>query len=60
MKSPQPTCLECRTIYIVACQAHPALVIIGLVLPRPFIFNGLLVRLHVGLRMACVCYLCTD
>ncbi len=31
---------------IVACQAHPALVKIGLVLVRLFHFNSLLVRLH--------------
>ncbi len=34
------------TLNIVACQAHPALVKIGLVLARLFIFNSLLVRLH--------------
>ncbi len=33
-----------------ACQAHPALVKIGLVLARPFHFNGLLVRIHYGLK----------
>ena len=33
-------------IYIVACQAHPAIVKIGLVLARLFHFNSLSVRLH--------------
>ncbi len=32
--------------YIVACQAHPALVKIGLVLARLFHFCSLLVRIH--------------
>ncbi len=32
--------------YIVACQAHPALVKIGLVLARIFHFNSLLVCIH--------------
>ncbi len=45
-------------VYIVECQAHPALVKIGLVVARLFIFNSLLVRLHLVkvLRTACVCY----
>ncbi len=30
-------------VYIVACQAHPALVQLGLVLARIFHFNGLIV-----------------
>ena len=53
--------------YIVACQAHPALVKIGLILARLFYFNSFLVRFHLVkvLRTACVCYkhlfhLCTD
>ncbi len=41
-----------------ACQAHPALVKIGLVLARLFHFNSLLVRTHLVkvLRMPCVCH----
>ncbi len=44
-------------IYNVACQAHPALVKLGLVLARLFHFNSLLVctRLDKILRMPCVC-----
>ncbi len=43
---------------IVACQAHPALVKIGLALARILIFNRLLVyiRLVKVLRTPCVCY----
>ncbi len=44
--------------YIVACQAHPALVKIGLVLARIFHFNSLLVciRLVKVLHTSCVCH----
>ncbi len=35
-----------KTIYIVACQARPALVKIGLLMARLFHFNSLLVRIR--------------
>ncbi len=44
------------SLYIVACQAPPAIVKIGLVSARIFHFNGLLlcIRLVNALRMSCV------
>ncbi len=50
--------MQQNVMNIVACQAHPVLVKIGLVLARLFHFNGLLVRIHLVkvLRAPCVCH----